>query len=1271
MATDYLTNPQAPVDAWNTVFDGGEGAVVKALDSSNNPISGVLVEFRLHQAVGNGFSDVTSAYVKRSAAEMFTNETGMASLNHIKFVQSLNPSRAEAPPTYLDANESIALDAGIPGTGKYKIEVLCSGMPVESALFEIDNLFIPNTWLLSHFDSLCYISMVVGVFPFAGNVASGSQPLLIRIIGRMGTVGVAVACYVTLNVLQYGTLKMSASSYLSDIYVLFCYAVLVATLCLISWSTVQKLHLELVQKNKTKQDNGASTRSTWNLANYEHREQLSLLQVSGLVALLVDPNLAHGLEKQDDLFTRDDVAKEEPIAVDESIFPHQIRWKGAFYPVKEWVRTVKTNPVPEGGLKIALQCHGNSNDVGLRIGLTRIEVDITDGRTFVIDKAMLASSMQTDDFADNAFYEHYDHFQLSQRILVTMALCFVMVLAIAFAMIGWLVSIDYNFRQARSQLLFYKFLANKWIPAEGAALISNVLNQVGGDAGAQFMASTSHMLSEDGQNSVAMVSSRIFVCGGVGMLTAVFVVCYAWSLMVNKLTCTLKLMRRGRYWFNPFDNVRNGTYAHAGIYIPTQVIRVCLSFVIVFFFVFILAGLLSIVFMEYYWWLQCAEGQTENCCLASGASGKLCGIFPRTIPKIFQIGLVVTIVRVVFKIYLQTNAIKRDPNASGQGGKVNFIEDLALYDFFSYFMLFMTLPAAAVSSVVAFFAAVLQVMVSFSRCDLPEADSILAPAFKSYKACVRLMGEAQNPVSQSFCRILNEKHFLGGNDGLFANDCQGGRVSTSRLQFHQVGFISLLQLCVPRMRAKSSDFVTPDARMLLTSTDHIKDDDNPTKADTADNEEVNDDGVPTASVLGPLGVSGGKQGAILGLTQPGTGVTIDGRRSRKQPQVIFNGGSLRVKWRPFKDAKTNEMVQKPRFPKFAFPDDTEKCDGVILDHSMRPPGVRIGGFTYRVQWVTPSAAGPPKANYDSIDALKVTRIEPPTRRGAGKVDDNDDDDEDDEEGASTKQRGDCSDRAVIELQCGSFYNPRHNRILPATICTPVHGVVGATVFLKQDGVMVGTFANPAIRPVRAIGHGRHLVPWLPETKETLKRVLPYDQLLEGFRNVDRPADGLLSAKEFTIFSRIQGDKDVRVAGMQNKLSRVVNLQSDASPGDETAAVESHAFIADDLADIIGERTHLDALRHGSHHTVSVEHLESNTQGSPPPLVFFRGDEYEVEWVGIPRKLKKSDDVFRITDVTDDLVHLEGPDSHGAFKHKDQVEVCIIETDVFLVVNGQH
>ena len=199
--------------------------------------------------------------------------------------------------------------------------------------------------------------------------------------------------------------------------------------------------------------------------------------------------------------------------------------------------------------------------------------------------------------------------------------------------------------------------------------------------------------------------------------------------------------------------------------------------------------------------------------------------------------------------------------------------------------------------------------------------------------------------------------------------------------------------------------------------------------------------------------------------------------------------------------------------------------------------------------------------------------------------------------------------------------------------------------------------------------------------------MPFDQLLEGFRNVDRPSDGQLSAKEFTIFSRIQGDQKIRVSGMQNKLARVVNLQPEGTAksggstegGDQT---HSKAFVADNLADIIGDRTHMDMLRHGSFRTVSVEHLESPSLAGGSlhsledhPLVFFRGEEYAVTWVGIPMK-KKAKDVFRICDVTAELVHLEGPDAHGAFHHKDQVEVVRVEDSVsdkpaiYLSVNGQ-
>merc|ERR1712196_721034 len=122
--------------------------------------------------------------------------------------------------------------------------------------------------------------------------------------------------------------------------------------------------------------------------------------------------------------------------------------------------------------------------------------------------------------------------------------------------------------------------------------------------------------------------------------------------------------------------------------------------------------------------------------------------------KMIQIGLAVTIGQTVLKAYMSGTAVKKDPNASGSLGKVDFIENLAMFDLYDYFMLFITIPKAIVGSVVAFLAAVGMIMVKFARCDLPEANSLVAPLFKAFVTCVRLHCECANPVSQSFLTIV-------------------------------------------------------------------------------------------------------------------------------------------------------------------------------------------------------------------------------------------------------------------------------------------------------------------------------------------------------------------------------------------------------------------------------------------------------------------------------------------------------------------------------------
>jgi hypothetical protein len=249
---------------------------------------------------------------------------------------------------------------------------------------------------------------------------------------------------------------------------------------------------------------------------------------------------------------------------------------------------------------------------------------------------------------------------------------------------------------------------------------------------------------------------------------------------------------------------------------------------------------------------------------------------------------------------------------------------------------------------------------------------------------------------------------------------------------------------------------------------------------------------------------------------------------------------------------------------------------------------------------------------------------------------------------------------IIHLDCGSFVNPQHNRIRIATIATPVHGVVGMIVTLKILGKEVGRFKNPAIKPMRAIGHGRDLVPWLPETKLFTNRVMPFNPLLEGFRNVDRPADGLLSPKEFTIFSRIQGDNFTRSTQMQTKLKKIVNLDfiDDSEQAGQNNVVAARAFVEEALADVIGQRPNgtdkvEDAMIiHGTSCTLTVDH---RTETPEHPLIFFRGEEFDVEWIGLPRQMG-STDVFRLLSVTPDTVCIEGTAKHGAFATGDQVEV---------------
>ena len=205
------------------------------------------------------------------------------------------------------------------------------------------------------------------------------------------------------------------------------------------------------------------------------------------------------------------------------------------------------------------------------------------------------------------------------------------------------------------------------------------------------------------------------------------------------------------------------------------------------------------------------------------------------------------------------------------------------------------------------------------------------------------------------------------------------------------------------------------------------------------------------------------------------------------------------------------------------------------------------------------------------------------------------------------------------------------------------------VTLKSDGNVIGRFKNPSIMPRREIGHGRNIVPWLPETQLLLNNVMPFNQLLEGFRNVDRPADGLLSPKEFTIFTRIQGDNTTRVCEMQSKLAETVNLCFDNNP--EVGVKVARAFVESELKEVLGPCAVTQAmLTDGAHCALTADWSAAT---GPHPLVFFRGDEYNVEWTGIPRK-RATKDVFRILSVSPDAVHVEGLDRHGAFVEGDTV-----------------